>query len=137
MRQPRIAAFRMPFFLLLALSTAQANAQTPQQVAQNLFPKTLVLVLEGADGRPTSLGSGFVIGPRVVATNRHVLEGAVKGFGKYVGMTQRLEIEGILAESAEHDLAVIRVPAVSVPSVDFGNSDTVEIGETVYAIGSP
>jgi S1-C subfamily serine protease len=53
----------------------------PRRVAHKLFPKTLVLVLEGADGQPTALGSGFVVGPAVVATNRHVIEGAVKGFG--------------------------------------------------------
>jgi S1-C subfamily serine protease len=74
------------FLLVLAFAT-QVGAQTPQQVAQKLFPKTLVLVLEGADGQATSLGSGFVVGPAVVATNRHVIVGAVKGFGKYVGTT--------------------------------------------------
>jgi S1-C subfamily serine protease len=127
----------LPLFLALCFATTQTGAQTPQQIAQKLFPKTLVLVLEGSDGQPSSLGSGFVIGPGVVATNRHVIEGAVRGFGKYVGTTQRLEIEGILAESAEHDLALIKIPAASISPVDLGNSDAIEIGETVYAIGSP
>jgi S1-C subfamily serine protease len=124
-------------FFLLVFSAAKADAQTPQQIAQGLFPKTLVLVLEGSDGRPTSLGSGFVIATGIVATNRHVLEGAVKGFGKYVGTSERLEIQGIVAESEEHDLALLKIPSVLVQPVALGNSETVEIGETVYAIGSP
>ena len=34
-------------------------------------------------------------------------------------------------------MALIKIPGVAVPAVDFDNSDAVEIGETVYAIGSP
>jgi S1-C subfamily serine protease len=93
--------------------------------------------LEDADGKPTALGSGFVIAPSVVATNRHVIEGAVRGFGKFVGTSQRLEIVGLLAESEEHDLALIKIPGATVPPAAMGNSDAVEIGEAVYAVGSP
>jgi Trypsin-like peptidase domain len=136
MRLRRVAAW-MPAFFLLASVVDTANSQTPQEVARKLFPKTLVLTMEGADGRPMSLGSGFVIGPGIVATNRHVLEGAVRGFGKYVGTAERLEIDGVLAESAEHDLALVKIAAASSAPVELGNSDVVEIGETVYAVGSP
>jgi S1-C subfamily serine protease len=137
MRCPRVVPSWLPVSLLLIFPAPQPNAQTPQQIAQTLFPKTLVLVLEGADGQATSLGSGFVVRPGVVATNRHVIEGAVKGFAKYVGTTQRMEIGGIFADSAEHDLALVAIPGASLASVELGNSDAVEIGETVYAIGSP
>jgi hypothetical protein len=103
----------LPFFLIFTFAT-QVSTQTPQEIARRLFPKTLVLVLEGADGQATLLGSGFVVGPAVVATDHHVLEGAVRGFAKYVDTSQRFEIEGVLADSADHDLAHIRIPGVSV-----------------------
>lgn len=39
--------------------------------------------------------------------------------------------------TADYDVAVLKIDGTGFPTADFGNSDTLEVGETVYAIGTP
>jgi serine protease Do len=85
----------------------------------------------------TSLGSGFIIdGSGLIVTNNHVVEGAE-------GIEVRLEDSTILkgelvGRDPKTDLAVIRVKSDKpLPTVSFGDSDHLRIGEWVLAIGNP
>lgn len=83
------------------------------------------------------VGSGFVIDSKgLVITNYHVVQGASKiNVRLQSGETLRGEIKGF---DEETDLAVIQVNAPrDLPSVAFGNSDEVQVGDWVLAIGSP
>jgi serine protease Do len=84
-----------------------------------------------------SLGSGVIVDPSGVAlTNAHVIEGAT-------------EIEVVTAEGKKHkakvlgadtksDLAVIRLQGGSpLPAARLGDSDQIQVGDWVLAIGSP
>ncbi|MCB1376768.1 MAG: Do family serine endopeptidase [Alphaproteobacteria bacterium] len=95
---------------------------------------------EGEGGRPrtmTSMGSGFVIDPSgVIVTNNHVVEGA-ESIEVHTQDDTILKAE-IVGRDPKTDLAVIRVkPSVPLPSVSFGDSDRLRIGEWVVAIGNP
>ncbi len=82
-------------------------------------------------------GSGFVIDPKgVILTNYHVVEGADS-----VDVTLR---DGRKFTSRDFksdpktDLAVIRVKTTApLPSLEFGDSDLMEIGDRVLAVGAP
>ncbi len=123
--------------LFLYCGMASANAQSPQQIAQKTFASTVLLVMEDANGQPFGLGSGFFVKPNQVATNLHVVEGAARGYAKLVGQKAKLDIEGITAIDAKRDLVILKVPALGVPVVPLGDSDTVLVGETAYAVGNP
>ena len=113
------------------------NIQTPQQVAKKALASTVLVVMEDANGQPFSSGSGFFVGRGMIATNLHVVEGVFNGYVKRVGMNKTYRIKNIVAMNSQQDLAVLRVLGVGAPVLPLGNSDELQIGEPVYAVGNP
>ncbi len=95
-----------------------------------------IRVADSAGGE--SLGSGFVIDAEGhVVTNNHVVEGATE---IEVDFSSGLKVRGeLLGTDATSDLAVIKVdvPADQLTIVLLGDSDQVQVGERVIAIGNP
>jgi serine protease Do len=83
------------------------------------------------------LGSGVIIDPSgIVLTNNHVVEGADQVFVQ-LGDGRQFEVTDIKTD-AESDLAVLRIKAdESLPAAQLGDSDQLEIGDWVIAIGNP
>ena len=93
---------------------------------------------ENADPRPmTSMGSGFVVDASgLIVTNNHVVEGA-DTIEVHLQDDTILKAE-LVGRDPKTDLAVIRVkPVKPLPTVSFGDSDRLRIGEWVMAIGNP
>ncbi|AKZ64616.1 peptidase [Herbaspirillum hiltneri N3] len=82
------------------------------------------------------LGSGFIISPDgLILTNAHVVDGAQE---VTVKLTDRREFKAkVLGADKQSDIAVIRIPAKDLPTVQIGNPALVKVGEPVLAIGSP
>ena len=112
-------------------------APTAQEIAQQAFGATVLLVMEDATGQPLSLGSGFVLQTGEVVTNLHVVKGAVRGYAKLVGQAKKHNIDSVTAVDADRDLVVLKVSSTGWPSLAIGNSDGVQVGETVFAVGNP
>ena len=123
--------------ILLLCVGAGAISQTPQQIAQKAFRSTVLLVMEDANGQPLSLGSGFFVGDGQIATNLHVVEGSARGYAKLVSKETKFNIEGYTAIDEKRDLIILKVTAFGSQAVSLGNSDLVQVGETVYAVGNP
>ena len=123
--------------LLLFSALTIATAQTPQQIAQKAFRSTVLLVMEDKNGQPLSLGSGFFVKQGQIATNLHVVEGATRGYAKLVGKEAKFNIEGYTAIDAKRDLIILKVTDFSTQTIQLGNSDLAQVGETVYAVGNP
>jgi serine protease Do len=86
---------------------------------------------------PVGLGSGFVIDAKgVIVTNFHVVEGADD---LTVILDDGTELEATLVASDDKtDLAVLRVDAGRrLPTVAWGDSSTVKVGDWAIAIGNP
>ena len=85
-----------------------------------------------------SLGSGVIIDPAgLVVTNYHVIEGASE---VKVALADKREFDAEVALKDEHsDLAVLRVKVAGerFPVLDFANSDELQVGDVVLAIGDP
>ncbi|HEY6024168.1 MAG TPA: DegQ family serine endoprotease [Pseudolabrys sp.] len=85
-----------------------------------------------------SLGSGVIVDAAgLVVTNNHVIEGAdeVK-----VSLADKREFEATLVlKDARTDLAILRIKDSHerFPVLDFANSDAVQVGDVVLAIGNP
>ena len=87
--------------------------------------------------RQRSLGSGFIIdGDGSILTNNHVVENATK---IVVKLSDDQEYEAkVIGRDAKTDIAVIKINAKSsLPAANFGDSDNLEVGEWVVAIGNP
>ena len=84
-----------------------------------------------------SLGSGFIINSTgFIVTNNHVVEGAAEI--KVTLATQEEFDATLVGRDPKTDLALIKVNSPKpLPTVPFGSSDTLEVGEWVLAIGNP
>jgi serine protease Do len=94
------------------------------------------LNLDGAD-EINSLGSGFIIDATgVIVTNNHVIENADK-IEVIFADGEQLKAE-VIGRDLATDIAVLRVKSARpLPFVKLGDSNSVEIGEWVIAIGNP
>jgi len=82
------------------------------------------------------LGSGVIISPDgYIVTNNHVVDGATD-----IRVTlhdRRILAAKLIGRDKLTDLAVIKVNASDLPSVPWGDSTTLQPGETVLAFGNP
>ena len=104
--------------------------RTPKNPLDDLYRRQLP--------RPTrGVGSGFIIDPKgFILTNNHVIEGASRiTIGLPSGERFRGKVVGI---DTETDLALIKIDADhDLPVMKFGDSNSVQVGDWVLAIGSP
>lgn len=84
-----------------------------------------------------ALGSGVIVDAinGHIITNNHVVEGADQI--SIVLMDQREIDAEILATDPKSDLAVLKIDAKNLTEITLGNSDELNVGEWVLAIGSP
>ncbi len=85
-----------------------------------------------------SLGSGVIVrGDGVIVTNTHVIKDSQQ---ITVALSDRREFEAkVLVADSRTDLAVLRIDTKgeSLPRLDIGDSDQIEVGDIVLAIGNP
>ena len=125
-------------FVILLHFAGISHAQNPQQIAKKALESTVLLVMEDANGQPLSLGSGFFVRTNQVATNLHVIKGASRGYAKMVGKKTKYNILGVTAVDTTRDLAILKVSSVlDAEAIPMGDSDTVQVGSPVYAVGNP
>lgn len=81
-------------------------------------------------------GSGFIISADgYVVTNAHVVEDAKSVM---VGLSDRRELPAdIVGVDTLSDIALLKVKADGLPSVQLGDSDSLQVGQWVVAIGAP
>jgi serine protease Do len=94
------------------------------------------------DGPPQaerSLGSGVIVDKRgYILTNNHVVEQATKIQVQLSGSNQTKYTAKVVGVDEDTDLAVIKIEAnKDLPTTKLGNSDGVQVGDWVLAIGSP
>ena len=84
-------------------------------------------------------GTGFVIrSDGYVLTNNHVVEGVANGGSLRVSFNDGKTVNGkIVGRDSAYDLAVIKVDLKGLSALQFGDSDKVQVGDSVIAIGSP
>lgn len=96
----------------------------------------------GGDAQPQervqrSLGSGVIVDPSgLIVTNHHVVENMTD---VKVSLTDRREFDAdIVLRDPRTDLAILRIKSSDpLPALPIGNSDGLEVGDLVLAIGNP
>ncbi|RKU28175.1 hypothetical protein C6499_10255 [Candidatus Poribacteria bacterium] len=146
--------YRHFLIILLALGIffawKQLSAQlVDEQIAEKVRHATVRLItaepkrqIKFDDGHsfpilyPRGLGSGFFVDHDQIATNIHCVAGKTKIFAKLVGTETFYDIEGVTASDPENDLVILKVASKGPKPLALGNSDAVQIGEPIAAIGS-
>ncbi len=89
------------------------------------------------DGPERSQGSGFIIEPDgVILTNAHVIEGAKKVI---VRLVDKSEFEAnVIGTDPPTDIALLKISAKEpLPTLAMGDSDHLQVGEWIMAVGNP
>ncbi len=92
-----------------------------------------------AERKVNSLGSGFVLDGKegLIVTNNHVIDGADEIVINFHDGS-KLKVDKVLGKDTKSDLALLKVtPKRPLPSVAFGASDKMKVGDWVMAIGNP
>lgn len=134
----------MTLGVAIAPVAAQETMTKPEVVKQVSTAVVTVLNLSAGRGpynvasaQPQGAGTGFIISKDgYVVTNWHVVvNGDAFEVVLYDGTTLDAELIGI---DARDDIAVVKIDPAAVPAVAvFGDSDQLQVGEDVLAIGSP
>ncbi len=105
-----------------------------QEIFKRVSPSVMVVESLDASGKVAAFGSGVVIAPGNIITNRHVIEDGVSFRVEHSGKTWPAKLIKI---DPDHDLAELSVAKLDAPAVTVLDSAKLAVGEKVYAIGSP
>ncbi|MGA9451497.1 MAG: DegQ family serine endoprotease [Verrucomicrobiia bacterium] len=88
--------------------------------------------------RQQSLGSGVIISPDgYVLTANHVVEGADEVKVAVGDSDSKKFTAKVVGTDPATDVAVLKIDAKDLPAITLGNSDQLEVGDVVLAIGNP
>jgi serine protease Do len=117
-----------------AFSKAAANATPTVVNIKAIDQRPLDWLHSGSGG--TSTGSGVIISADgFIVTNNHVVE---EGDNFEVTLADKREFEArLIGTDPTTDLALLKIDASALPFLQFGNSDSLLVGEWVLAVGNP
>jgi len=91
----------------------------------------------GSRGKASSSGSGVIVSSDgYIVTNNHVIQGAEK-ISVVLNKGKREFEATVVGADPSTDLALIKIDKSDLPAIVFGNSDKVNVGEWVLAVGNP
>jgi putative serine protease PepD len=120
-------------------SDGSAPAGSPEAVAASVLPSVVEITVVGANGSGGS-GSGIVLSQNgEILTNNHVVEVAGDDGTMTVSFNDGSTADAtVVGTDPVTDLAIIQAKGVSgLTPARIGNSDALDVGEAVVAIGSP
>ncbi len=106
----------------------------PPELFENLASKVFVVQSLDGRGRVASFGSGVVVTPGHVVTNKHVVENAAAIRVKHGNRTWPAMLTHL---HPDHDICQVLVGNLDVPPVQVRKFPSLSVGERVYAIGAP
>jgi S1-C subfamily serine protease len=81
-------------------------------------------------------GTGFIVDPNgLILTNKHVVQDTQADYTVLTNDGQKYPAK-VLALDPVQDLAIIKIDKNNLPTLKFGDSDKIEIGQTIIVIGN-
>lgn len=91
----------------------------------------------GSKGTATSTGSGVIVSKDgFIVTNNHVIDGADK-ITVVLNKNKTEYTAKVIGKDANADLALLKIEGSNLPAIAFGNSDLMNVGDWVIAVGNP
>ena len=125
--------------LLIAAGRGLAAQTTPDPgtLYKQASPAVVLIEAMGSDGKVAQIGSGLLVSADgKLLTNYHVIS-HFKQATVRLASGDAYDLVEVIAIDKRKDIAFLKIPAVDLPFVKLGRSSAVEIGNTVYSIGSP
>ena len=124
--------------LVSSTSTIQRAPDSVAGIAQRVLPSVVSISTRSISGGGT--GSGFVIDSSgYILTNNHVISKAAQSGGSIqVSLSDGSFYSAkVIGRDVSYDLAVLKITAPGLKALQFGDSDSIAVGDLVIAIGSP
>jgi Do/DeqQ family serine protease len=127
---------RMPFFI----DPFRDFFENPDQDDEGTPRRRAVPRQPQNEGRrplvPSGAGSGVIVSPDgYILTNNHVVDGAEE---IKVELNDRRILDAkVVGTDPPSDLAVIKIEGGNLPTVPFGDSNQIQVGDIVLAVGNP
>jgi len=134
--------YSIVFFLLLPVSNSLAETNDAAELFENHSNRIYqIRLIDLASQKKSSLGSGFLISDNgVIATNYHVIEGAITYPGKYrieyLTVDDRRGEMTLLDVDVVNDLAILRAEDLTQTALELAEVEPPK-GTTIYSIGNP
>ncbi len=91
---------------------------------------------QGSEPQQAGLGSGVIVSTDgIILTNNHVVEGADEI--EVILNDSRRAIAKVIGTDPDSDLAILKITLDKLPAIVLGNSDSLQVGDQVLAIGNP
>ena len=119
--------------------TLTATGRGPQAAGPDTAPGAMRFDVPWQGASNQRIGCGLVIDPSgYILTNRHIVDGATDIDVRIYGMGEKTYPAKVAATDPAVNLALLKIqPPYPLPTARLGNSDLVEAGDVVMAIGSP
>lgn len=92
---------------------------------------------EGLVDEVSNIGTGFIVDPSgIIVTNQHVVSDTTATYKVITSEGKEFEIVEIVRDDS-NDIAILKIDATNLPALGLGDSDTLVVGQTVIAIGTP
>lgn len=129
---------------VLMFSTASVEASAQSAPTRKDIPSiakaangAIVTIITAANDKPIAQGTGFLVSPGgVIVTNYHIIENGNVAIVKFPD-DSTLPVDGVLAADKVRDLAIIKIHGKTFRTLLLGDSEDVQVGEEVVAIGNP
>lgn len=125
-------------FLLVLLTTLMPPSGAQQNNLPNVIRKLspAVVTIRGTTAEGDTVGTGFIVSPDgKIATNVHVIASLQSGV-VILPNGERFANFTVLGFDPVRDLALIKIPGFGLPTVELGNSNDIQVGESTIAMGS-
>ena len=108
-----------------------------QELAAIAKKSVVVVTFMGRDGQRQGLGAGFIVTEDgLIATNLHVI-GEARPIRVELFDGRKFDVTAVHATERSQDLAILKIDAKDLPALPLGNSDELQEGQPVVAIGNP
>ena len=124
-----------------APSSVAAQSASPRKdipsIAKAANGSIVSIVMSDDKGKPIAQGTGFVVTKDgLIVTNYHVIAEGSSAVAKLPDGAIYI-LEGVVATDKARDVAVVKATGQNFRTLVLGNSDRVEVGQEVVAIGNP
>lgn len=118
-------------------SSSAAESLNVERLTELVRKSVVVVSFTDRDNKTVGLGSGFVISKNgLIATNLHVI-GEARPIFVQTADGKRHPVTEIHATDRVMDLAIIKIAANDLPTLELGDSSALKQGEDIVALGNP
>ena len=120
---------------LAKMEEAKADFLSPQEIAEIALRSTVLLQVKTEKDSVTA--TGFFVSDSWIVTCYHIIKGMKTGSVTLILDDEEYPIKAVMAVDEPHDLAIVEATGITAPPLSLGDSDAVQIGDTVFVVSNP